>query len=201
MIRAILFDFGRVISAPKPAHLFLGYEKELGLVPGTINTIMFDSPLWQQALVGRLAISEYWEAIGPELNLASKAAVAHFQNRYFEDEKINSAVLEIIRALYQHYTLAIVSNHPPGLRKWCVEWNIDHFFEVIICSGEEGVAKPDAAIFQLALERLDITAEEAFFIDDTKEHIDAARGLGIRGHHFLSVEELIRDMKAMGIKC
>ena len=201
MIRAVLFDFGRVISASKPASLFDGYEKELGLIPGTINTIMFESPLWQQALLGRLGMSEYWQAIGPQLNLSSRAAIQRFQTRYFEDEQINTVVLDIIKQLISSFKLAIVSNHPPGLCHWLAAWNIEHLFDVVICSGDEGVAKPDAAIFQLALERLSITAEEALFVDDTLEHVHAARELGMHGHHFLSAEKLILDMKKMGITC
>ena len=52
MIKAVIFDFGRVISAQKPPSLFLRYEVDLGLAPHTINAIMFDSPAWQDALLG-----------------------------------------------------------------------------------------------------------------------------------------------------
>ena len=201
MIKALLFDFGRVISASKPARLFHGYEKELGLAPGTINTIMFESPLWQEALLGRLGMSEYWQAIGPQLNLSSRAAIQRFQTRYFEDERINPVVIDIIKQLTPTFKRAVVSNHPPGLHQWLAVWNIEHLFNVVICSGDEGVAKPDAAIFRLALERLNIAAEEALFVDDTLEHVHAARELGMHGHHFLSAKELILDMKKMGINC
>jgi hypothetical protein len=58
MIRAIIFDFGRVISAQKPPSLFRRYEKELGLAPGTLNPIMFRSQVWQEALLGRKTAEE-----------------------------------------------------------------------------------------------------------------------------------------------
>ena len=59
MIKAIIFDFGRVISAQKPPSLFANYEQDLGLEPGTINTIMFDSQAWQEALIGRKTEDEF----------------------------------------------------------------------------------------------------------------------------------------------
>ncbi|MCP3889291.1 MAG: hypothetical protein GY702_10510, partial [Desulfobulbaceae bacterium] len=68
-IKAIIFDFGRVISAQKPQSLFASYEVFLNLAPNTLNTIMFDSPLWEKALVGELKMSEYWQDIGSHLNL------------------------------------------------------------------------------------------------------------------------------------
>jgi HAD superfamily hydrolase (TIGR01509 family) len=199
MIRALLFDFGRVISAPKPQSLFRLYEKDLGLAPDTINTIMFDSPFWQQALSGKLGMSAYWQAIGPQLNLTSKPELLAFQQRYFRDEKINLAVLRLIRQLANKYQLAIVSNHPPGLHQWLVDWNIDNLFDAVICSGDEGVVKPGTAIFFLALRRLGIAAEEAFFVDDTLEHVLAARELGIHAHHFTSAEKLLVDLKRRGV--
>ena len=199
MIRVLLFDFGRVISAPKPRSLFHRYEKELGLEPDTINTIMFESPLWQQALTGMLAMDKYWAAIGPQLNLFSQSAIQRFQKKYFEDERVNLAVLDIIEQVSKTFKLAIVSNHPPGLMQWLEAWNIDHLFKMVICSGDEGIAKPDPAIFILSLKRLGVSAEEAFFIDDTLEHILAARALGIHGHHFVSEEQLILDLRKMGI--
>jgi hypothetical protein len=48
MIKAVIFDFGQVISAQKPMSLFRGYEEELGIEPGTINPIMFGSPAWEE---------------------------------------------------------------------------------------------------------------------------------------------------------
>lgn len=69
MIKAIIFDFGRVISAQKPPSLFRAYEKKLGLEPGTINSIMFDRQAWQDTLLGRNTSEQYWHLIGPELRL------------------------------------------------------------------------------------------------------------------------------------
>ncbi len=75
MIKALLFDFGRVISAQKPKSLFETYESALNLLPGTINTIMFESPFWEKALVGEIDMAAYWQAIGPQLNLDDPSAL------------------------------------------------------------------------------------------------------------------------------
>jgi putative hydrolase of the HAD superfamily len=199
MIKALLFDFGRVISAQKPKDLFDQYEADLKLVPGTINTTMFDSPLWQMALVGEIGMSDYWQAIGPSLNLHSPEAVQSFQQRYYSDEKINQHVFNILKLLVKFYRLAIVSNHPPGLRMWLQEWAIDHLFEVVFCSGDEGVAKPDSAPFILTLDRMGVSAAEAVFIDDTEQHVAAARSLGLHGMHFTTAEKLQLDLENLGL--
>ena len=99
MIKAVIFDFGRVISAQKPMSLFRDYEEELGLAPGVLNATMFGTAIWGQVLVGRRTVDEYWEEIGPRLGLHTPEAVAEFRRRYAGDEAINEGVLDLIRAL------------------------------------------------------------------------------------------------------
>ncbi len=199
MIGSLLFDFGRVISAPKPAELFHTYEHDLGLHSGTINRIMFDSPLWEQALVGELQMEEYWRAIGAELNLDSPESIEAFRTRYYSDEKINHEVVSLIKTLEGRCRMGIVSNHPPGLQEWLAEWQLPALFETVVCSGEVGVAKPDEEIFRIALERLGLDPADLLFIDDTEEHVLAARSLGMNGHHFINATALIDHLYELGL--
>jgi len=194
MIKAIIFDFGRVISGQKPLSLFRNYEDELGLEPGTINSIMFDSEAWQDALVGRKTVEEFWHEIGPELGLNSVDEVDAFRHRYRADEEINQGVLDLIHRLHGNYKLAVLSNSPPGLSKWLADWNMLNFFKVVFCSGDEGMAKPDPEAFELTLERLGLKPNEAVFIDDTREHVEAARKLGLQGILFTTAEKLEKEL-------
>jgi len=190
MIKAIIFDFGRVITAQKPLSLFRSYEIELGLDPDTINSIMFDSQAWQDALLGRKTAEEFWHLIGPELGLNTADEVNRFRRRYNADEAINEAVLDLIRKLGGRYKLAILSNAPPDLTRWLADWEMRDLFEVVFCSGDEGMIKPDPAAFKLTLERLGVEPGEAVFIDDTPEHVEAARKLGIQGIIFTTAAAL-----------
>lgn len=194
MIEAVIFDFGRVISAQKPDSLFRAYENELGLDPDSINKIMFESEEWKDALCGRKTMDEFWLAVGPELGLKTSSAVKNFQRKYYLDEKVNQEVLDLIRTLYGEYRLAVLSNSPPGLAAWLAEWKMLHFFDVIYCSGDEGFVKPDPVAFTSTLERLGVMANQAVFIDDTLEHVEAARALGIHGIVFSTAENLIDEL-------
>jgi HAD superfamily hydrolase (TIGR01509 family) len=197
MIKAIIFDFGRVISAQKPMSLFRRYEEELGLAPGVLNRVMFGREAWQEVLVGRKALDDYWLEIGPALGLHTLAEIQAFRQRYFGDEAINEGVLDLIHELHGQYKLAILSNSPPRLTKWLADWGILDLFDVAVCSGDEGVAKPDRAIFELTLSRLGIVAEEAVFIDDSPGHVEAARALGLRAIHFRTAEALRSELNDM----
>jgi HAD superfamily hydrolase (TIGR01509 family) len=67
-------------------------------------------------------------------------------------------------------------------------------FDVVFCSGDEGVIKPDPAAFNVTLERLGVKPKESVFIDDTETHVDAARRLGIYGIIFTTAEALKADL-------
>jgi putative hydrolase of the HAD superfamily len=197
MIKAVIFDFGRVISAQKPMSLFRGYEEELGIEPGTINPIMFGSAVWEETLIGRKTVEEFWREIGPQLNLHTPEEIDAFRRRYNADESINEGVLDLIHRLHGHYKLAILSNAPPGLAQWLDDWGMLDLFDVVYCSGDEGVKKPDPAAFQVTLERLGVAPAEAVFIDDTLGHVQAAQALGVHGILFTTAEALAVELKSL----
>lgn len=198
MIKAVIFDFGRVISAQKPMSLFRRYEEDLALEPGMLNRIMFGSPAWQEVLTGRKATDDYWREIGPALGLHTPEEIDDFRRRYRTDEAINNGVLDLIRhRLHGHYKLAVLSNSPPGLAQWLADWEILDLFDVVVCSGDEGVVKPDPAIFELTLERLGVVPEEAVFIDDYPGHVEAARALDLYGIHFTTAEALAGELDGL----
>lgn len=194
MIKAIIFDFGRVISSQKPLSLFRAYEDDLGLVPDSINKIMFSSPLWQEALLGSKTATEFWYSIGPELGLKSHVEIDEFRRRYHSDESINKEVLNLIQQLHGRYKLAVLSNSPPGLDRWLADWGILELFNVIFCSGDEGLIKPDPAVYNLTLKRLGVLPHEAVFIDDTGGHVEAAQRMGIHGIIFTIASALRQEL-------
>ena len=100
MIKAIIFDFGRVISTQKPLSLFRRYEKDLGLTPDSINPIMFGSRAWQETMVGRMTAEEFWTIIGPELGLDTPEKIEAFRRRYHADEAINMAAKKVKNSIF-----------------------------------------------------------------------------------------------------
>ena len=58
-------------------------------------------------------------------------------------------------------------------------------FDGIICSGVEKVCKPDAAIYQILLDRYHLKAEDCVFIDDSMANITAAAKLGFHTIHYM----------------
>lgn len=94
-----------------------------------------------------------------------------------------------------------------GLTNWPAEtfaparerFEFFSWFEGIVVSGEEGVAKPDEAIFALLLDRYDVDPSTAAYIDDTAVHVETARRLGLTGFVFSDAVTLRRDLAQVGL--
>jgi 2-haloacid dehalogenase len=72
-------------------------------------------------------------------------------------------------------------------------------FRDIVVSGDERLAKPDPAIYQLALSRFGLQPGEGLFIDDRPENVEAARANGFVGHVFTDIQGLLPEMERLGL--
>ncbi|GAB1309354.1 HAD family phosphatase [Urechidicola sp. KH5] len=63
-------------------------------------------------------------------------------------------------------------------------------FEGVIVSGYEKMRKPHDEIYQLILDRFDISAENAIFIDDNPENVKAAKKNGLASVQFTGARPL-----------
>jgi putative hydrolase of the HAD superfamily len=70
---------------------------------------------------------------------------------------------------------------------------------VLVWSYQLGVAKPDAAIYRYALERLGTHPEETLFVDDKRENVETAAAIGMKGMIFSDVEKLRADLVESGL--
>jgi len=73
------------------------------------------------------------------------------------------------------------------------------YFDGIVVSGVEKTIKPLQKIYDITLDRYNISPEKAVFIDDNFDNVKAAEKLGIKGIHFKSAVQLGNDLRAMNI--
>ncbi|MFI5010827.1 MAG: HAD family hydrolase [Hyphomicrobiales bacterium] len=72
-------------------------------------------------------------------------------------------------------------------------------FEGVVVSGDEGLLKPDAAIYRLFLARYGKQASRCLFIDDSARNVEGARRVGMQALRFLGPAELARDLASFGM--
>ena len=75
----------------------------------------------------------------------------------------------------------------------------DHWdrFRGIVVSGEVGMVKPDAEIFNHLAERYGLLPAETVFIDDHLPNIESARRLGLHTIHFADAQQCRRELNAL----
>ena len=98
-----------------------------------------------------------------------------------EYEELYPDTMECLRVLKNKYHLGIIANQIPGAEKRLEAMGIRRYFDVIVSSAEEGIAKPDPGIFRLALARAGCTPEQAVMIGDRIDNdIVPAKQLGMK---------------------
>ncbi|UQZ37756.1 L-2-haloalkanoic acid dehalogenase [Paenibacillus sp. PK3_47] len=117
-------------------------------------------------------------------------------------------LLDMLTELKNHdIKLALVSN---GYGQFQYDnfrsLQITHLFDEVLISEWEGLRKPDPAIFKLALNRLNIAAENALFVGDHPDNdIRASRDAGMKtvwkrtGHveSVVKADAVIHDLKEL----
>lgn len=83
-------------------------------------------------------------------------------------------------AFAARYKLATASNRKSSASLVLAQLGIDRHFEVVMTSADAPV-KPDPSMIRLALEKLGVRADEAVFVGDNAEDMQAGKGAGVRG--------------------
>jgi putative hydrolase of the HAD superfamily len=103
-----------------------------------------------------------------------------FEQEVYE-RVLSEGAVETLEALKEKgCRLGIISNNDGSCRQKCEQIGIAKYFEIIIDSTVEGVGKPSPKIFELALKRMRISAQEAAHVGDMYgADIMGARDVGL----------------------
>ncbi|UNX53213.1 HAD family phosphatase [Georgenia sp. TF02-10] len=69
----------------------------------------------------------------------------------------------------------------------------------VVVSGQEGVIKPDPAIFRVLLERYGLDPASTVFVDDSPANVATAAALGLHARVFTTAATLRADLRALGL--
>ena len=83
-----------------------------------------------------------------------------------EDEVLYSDAYECLEILSSRYKIGIIANQSLGTKDRLEQHGILQYIDLVIASAEEGVAKPDNKIFEIALERGNCKPNNAVMIGD-----------------------------------
>lgn len=90
---------------------------------------------------------------------------------WFEELVLDVEAVHVFRRLQPHMRLGLVTNGPSFTQRAKIErFGLADAMDVIVVSGEVGIAKPDPAIFQIALEQLGTTPAQSLYVGDSIEN-------------------------------
>lgn len=87
-------------------------------------------------------------------------------------------VRRALTALKGSFRLGLISNAFPSLKEVMETLDLARFFDGMVISAFAGIAKPDPAIYRMALDLLRVTSEASVFVDDLPENLAAAQEMG-----------------------
>jgi len=200
VIKAVIFDVGGVLVRTEDRSSRRSWEQRLGLAEGESEEIVFNSEMGTRAQRGEIDDEALWKWVGEKLGL-SPDQLRDFRRGFWAGDRLDTDLVALIRSLRPSYQTAIISNATLGLRRTLAkQFGIADAFDVIVCSAEERVMKPDPAIYQCALERLGRQSAECVFIDDFAHNIAAARAVGMHAIHFRPGVDVAAELETLGVR-
>lgn len=201
MIKNIIFDIGDVLVYFKPDKAMekIGIEPSRiqGLMDSTVNSKWWcelDRGVMKEVDVIAAMIKDspdYEEEIIKFFKESAELLVGKFD--YTDD------LIRLIKS--KGYGVYLLSNYPVNYFEIHMKNQLDFASDVDgkIVSGYVKLIKPDEKIYRLLLEQYNLNAEECLFIDDKEANIEAAIKVGINGVVFKGYDELLEELKKMGI--
>lgn len=205
-VKNVILDYGNVIfmiDFPKVRQAFM----DLGIQ----NVDEFFGHHGQDSLFdafdkGEISVPEFRDGVrkkADRYDLSDEQIDTAWNSLLIGVPEGKHAILENLRDNYRtflcsnnnelHY--AYCMNHIQ--EKYGVPSN-DVFFERTYYSHLEGLRKPDAAIFERVLEQNNLIPEESLFIDDSPQHLEGAKKLGIQTVLCSAerpLEQIVADLK------
>lgn len=195
-IQAVFFDLGGVIVRTEYQAPRQQLAERLGMEYDDLDRLVFNSETGMQAGIGAITSLQHWESIMKRLKRPLEE-MQSIRDDFFAGDIADRTILDFLRSLRGKYKTGLISNAWSDLRDYMTREKMIDAFDHIIISAEVGVAKPDAKIFQIALEQADVEPNEAVFVDDFYVNIEGCEKVGMKGIHFKDAQTVMEQLKLL----
>lgn len=186
MIKNLIFDLGAVLLSISELKAKKAFSKL-----GAKESMMEDQKVFQQYEKGEISTKKFEKAL--QSHLFRKVFLDDIGAAWnaLIDSEISPETISFLKGIKGKYRIFLLSNtnelHINAIKEISGIFTYSNFlrqFEKTYYSYEIGMRKPDAEIFEKVLKDNDLNADETFYIDDGKQHIESAEKLGIHTWHF-----------------
>jgi putative hydrolase of the HAD superfamily len=201
LIKAVFFDYDGVLTTDKTGSLttFRYLSDATGIDLSAVKAAF--SRYNGDLMLGKTTHLQIWgeicSALGKELDIGLLFEA-------FESTPLNSGMLCLARQLKRKNLVGIITDNKKDridhLRRY---QGLESIFNPIVVSAEVGTDKKSAEIFLHALRLAGVRAEEAVFIDNSKDNLIAPNVLGIKAvfhdDERNDIEALTETLKSFGL--
>jgi HAD superfamily hydrolase (TIGR01509 family) len=171
-IRFALASMGFVVQPVALEDAMSQVEERLSRTFDHVYTREQEADYWRQYYRGIM------EALGTTDEDDSLWLLLKERSFYTEWTTVYPEVYSVLKLLKPGHKLGLISNAFPSLEELLDLLDLSGYFDSLVISALAGVSKPDARIFQIALEDLGVEAKDSLFVDDMEENVLAAEELG-----------------------
>jgi epoxide hydrolase-like predicted phosphatase len=190
--RGLLIDFGGVLTT-RVFGSFEAFCAVEGLAPDTVRQAFREHPEAQQLLfdleLGAIEEAVFDAALAELIGVAPEGLAG----RMFAALRPDEEMFDLVRAIRgRGIRTGLISN------SWGTALydraTLGELFDALVISGEEGIRKPDPAIYVMGAERIGLAPGDCVFVDDLKFNLKPARELGMATVHHTSAAETARAL-------
>ena len=197
MIKAVLFDFGGVITT-SPFDNFALLEQRQGVPADTIRRINSTNPdtnAWAQYERNDVDVAGFCELFEAEASALGYEIAGQDVLDCLKTE-IRPFMVDAVRKIRERYRTAMLTNNfsagdDPGSGS---HGDTKQLFEVIIESSKVGVRKPNPRFYELACEALDVSPQNCVFLDDLGINLKPARAMGMTTIKVIHPHTALKDL-------
>lgn len=193
MIKAIIFDWGGVLIDNPVNDLVTFFAHALDVSNSDIKAAysLYQFPFYK----GLISEDEFSESLCKSLKIPKPNLTSLWKEAVRSVFKEKNEVFDLIVQLRSEgYKTAILSNTEMPTVEHYYEMQYEQYFDEAIFSCHENMAKPDAEIYHLTLNRLKIQPDEALLIDDRLENIEGAKRVGMQGILFKDSDQMKHEL-------
>jgi HAD superfamily hydrolase (TIGR01549 family) len=115
--------------------------------------------------------SRMFELVGMPIQDDFLDLCVDFQDHYDRELETFPGAIEVLEELDKRFLLGLITNGPTDAQwRKINKFQLPRLMEVILVSGQLGIAKPDPKIFEVALEGLRAAPEQTVMIGNSLEH-------------------------------
>lgn len=190
MITDIIFDWGGVLAPSTTRSIAKEISEKCDIDEEEAYKVIVDVESRYETVAEH---EGFYKEISEKLCLDKKQIM----------EKLNNVsvgeVFHLAKTLSNKYKIHLLSNQVTPKAQAIRKANDLSFFKSVFFSNEIGLRKPSTEMFDFVLKMVKETAENILFVDDREQNTKAAKGHGIRTVTFSNLNQLKKDLKAMGI--